>query len=111
MYLKRHRQSLRGGWGVSEEVVVRRSWWWWWWCISGVSSMAVLRNGSRLECCKWWCVRMQWRTQKFFAEGADEVFNHIFKGCGRVFCLKYTLFFFSRSVAARPKARSAHVRM
>ncbi|MFS7908394.1 hypothetical protein Hanom_Chr01g00082651 [Helianthus anomalus] len=36
----------------------------------------------------------QWRTQKLFVWGADEVFNHIFKGCGRVFCLKYTLIFF-----------------
>ncbi|MFS8019682.1 hypothetical protein Hanom_Chr15g01406561 [Helianthus anomalus] len=44
----------------------------------------------------------QWWTQKLFAMGADEVFNHIFKGYGRVFCLKYTLIFFSRGVAAHP---------
>ncbi|MFS7909940.1 hypothetical protein Hanom_Chr02g00100491 [Helianthus anomalus] len=43
---------------------------------------------------------IQWRTQKFFVRGADDVFNHIFERCGRVFCLKYTLIFFSRGAAA-----------
>ncbi|MFS7943100.1 hypothetical protein Hanom_Chr06g00496361 [Helianthus anomalus] len=28
---------------------------------------------------------LQWRTQKLFAGGAEKMFNHIFKGCGRVF--------------------------
>ncbi|MFS8014599.1 hypothetical protein Hanom_Chr15g01346421 [Helianthus anomalus] len=32
--------------------------------------------------------------RKLFVGGADEVFNHFFKGCGRVFCLKYTLNFY-----------------
>ncbi|MFS7889006.1 hypothetical protein Hanom_Chr00s000003g01601671 [Helianthus anomalus] len=45
---------------------------------------------------------IQWRTQKLFARGADEVFNHIFKGCGRVFCLKYTLIFFFKGCGRPP---------
>ncbi|KAJ0810646.1 hypothetical protein HanPI659440_Chr01g0029391 [Helianthus annuus] len=49
--------------------------------------------------------RVQWRTQKLFVGGADEVLNHIFKGCGRVFCLKDTLIFFSRGAAAHPGQR------
>ncbi|KAJ0677261.1 hypothetical protein HanRHA438_Chr12g0538741 [Helianthus annuus] len=48
----------------------------------------------------------QWRTQKLIAGGANEVFNHIFKGYGRGFCLKYTLnFFFPRGAAAHPGQR------
>ncbi|MFS8005474.1 hypothetical protein Hanom_Chr13g01237761 [Helianthus anomalus] len=59
----------------------------------------ILRNGqSPLK-----SRRKQWRIQKLFAGGTDEVFNHIFKGCGRVFLHKiYTKFFFSRGAAAHP---------
>ncbi|MFS8025743.1 hypothetical protein Hanom_Chr16g01478781 [Helianthus anomalus] len=53
--------------------------------------------------------RTQWRTQKLFAGGADDVFNHIFKGCGRVFCLKYTLIFFFQGVRP-PTLTTMHVR-
>ncbi|KAF5799767.1 hypothetical protein HanXRQr2_Chr07g0308301 [Helianthus annuus] len=28
------------------------------------------------------CICKQWRIQKLFAGSTDEVFNHIFKGCG-----------------------------
>ncbi|MFS7956242.1 putative EF-hand domain-containing protein [Helianthus anomalus] len=44
----------------------------------------------------------QWRTQKLFDGCADEVFNHIFKGCGRVFLPKIYTNFFSRGAAAHP---------
>ncbi|MFS8021424.1 hypothetical protein Hanom_Chr16g01427241 [Helianthus anomalus] len=44
----------------------------------------------------------KWRTQKFFSGGADEGFNHIYKGCDRVFSLKNTQFFFSRGAPAHP---------
>ncbi|KAJ0650760.1 putative chalcone isomerase [Helianthus annuus] len=33
------------------------------------------------------------RPRNFFSGGADEGFNHIFKGCDRAFCLKNTLNF------------------
>ncbi|KAF5820934.1 hypothetical protein HanXRQr2_Chr01g0007861 [Helianthus annuus] len=42
--------------------------------------------------------KIMWRTQKLFVWGADNVFNHIFKGCDQVFCLKYTLNFFFQGV-------------
>ncbi|MFS7940479.1 hypothetical protein Hanom_Chr05g00464971 [Helianthus anomalus] len=46
--------------------------------------------------------RHQWRTQKLFAGGADEWFNHIFRGCDRVSYLKNTLNFFFKGCARPP---------
>ncbi|MFS7928942.1 hypothetical protein Hanom_Chr04g00326681 [Helianthus anomalus] len=36
---------------------------------------------------------VQWRTQKLFTKGTDEMFNHIFKGCSRVFSYNIHYFF------------------
>ncbi|MFS7975031.1 hypothetical protein Hanom_Chr10g00875721 [Helianthus anomalus] len=44
----------------------------------------------------------QWWTQKLFARGADKEFNHIFKGCSQVFCLKYTLNFLFKGCGRPP---------
>ncbi|MFS7988410.1 hypothetical protein Hanom_Chr11g01034511 [Helianthus anomalus] len=46
---------------------------------------------------------LQWRTQELFVGSADEWFKHIFKGCGRVFCIKNTLIFFFKGRARPPR--------
>ncbi|MFS8008669.1 hypothetical protein Hanom_Chr14g01275481 [Helianthus anomalus] len=47
-------------------------------------------------------ISYHWRSQKLFAGGADEVFNHIFKGAIGFFCLKYTLIFFFKGCGRPP---------